>query len=148
MKVVALIGLLSIEKIQLTIDLATHFTWNMNQSVTIIDNVSRMAIDPVHLNDEPLIRIKGDITQNLTDTLATIQSDIVLIAVSETAELDSLFITLDMMTGQLPQVDLITIGLIDLRTCDCFPHLREKLEDYADVGFLAPFDVDEVLEVI
>jgi len=148
MRVIALIGLMSIEKIQLTVDLATHFTWHTDQSVTVIDNVARMAIDPVQLNAEPLIRIDGDITKNLMDILVTIQSDLVLVAVSETAELDQLFIALDFMTDELPHIALTTVGLIDLRTCDCFPNLREKLEDYADVHFLAPFDVNEVLEVI
>ena len=148
MKVIALVGLVSIEKIQLTIQLATYFTWDTDKTVTVIDNVSRMAIDYAELNDEPLIRINGDITHNLVDRLADIHTDIVLMAVSEAAELDNLFVSLDMMTEQLPDVDLTTIGLIDLRTCDCFPHLREKLEDYADVHFLAPFDVNNLLKTI
>ena len=148
MKVVALIGLVSIEKIQLVTQLASHYNWNTDQSLTIIDNVARMAIDPVNLSDETLIRVNGDITAGLVDLLHDVQTDVVLIAVSEAAELDNLFISLDIMTEELPHVELKTLGLIDLRTCDCFPHLREKLEDYADVHFLAPFDVHEILGVI
>jgi hypothetical protein len=148
MKVVALVGLVSIEKIQLVIDLATHYTWNTDKTVTIIDNVARLAIDPVQLSDEPLIRVNDDLTEGLTDRIRDINSDIVLIAVSESAELDKLFISLDIMTEQLPHIDLLTVGLVDLRTCDCFPHIREKLEDYADVYFLAPFEVNEIRGVI
>mgnify|MGYP003640109779 CR=1 FL=1 len=148
MKVVVLIGLVSIEKIQLVIELATHYTWETDKTVTVIDNVARLAIDPVQLSDEPLIRVNNDITEGLTDRIRDINSDIVLIAVSESAELDNLFVSLDIMTEALPHVDLLTIGLIDLRTCDCFPNIREKLEDYADVHFLAPFDVDGVIGVI
>ena len=148
MKVVALVGLVSIEKIQLVIDLATHYTWNTDKSVTVIDNIARLAIDPVQLSDEPLIRVNGDITVGLVDRVRDLDSDIVLMAVSESAELDNLFISLDMMTEELPQVQLITIGLIDLRTCDCFPQIRENLEDYTDLHFLAPFDVNAILSII
>jgi len=148
MKVVALVGLVSIEKIQLVTDLATHYTWNTDKTVTVIDNVARMAIDPVQLSDEPLIRINGDLTVGLVDTIRDIGSDIVLIAVSESAELDKLFISLDIMTEEHPHINLLTVGLVDLRTCDCFPQIRENLEDYSDVHFLAPFDVNTIIGVI
>jgi len=146
--VIALVGLVSIEKIQLVIEVATHYTWDTDKTVTIIDNVARLAIDPVQLSDEPLIRVNGDLTDGLVDHLHDINSDIVLIAVSETAELDNLFVSLDIITEQLPHIKLVTIGLIDLRTCDCFPHIRETIEDYADVHFLAPFDVNAIIGVI
>lgn len=147
MKVIALAGLVSIEKIQLTIDLATYYTWQTQQSVTIVDNIARLAIDPVQLSDETLIRITGDITDTLADVLRDIDSDIVILAISESAELDNLFITLDIVSENLP-IELISIGLVDLRTCDCFPHLREKIEDYANVHLLAPFNVDDVVALI
>lgn len=148
MKVIALIGLVAIEKIQLAVELATYYTWQTDKTVTVIDNVARLAIDPAQLSDEPLIRISGDITEQLADHLKTIETDMLLIAVSESAELDNLFIALDIITETLPDVDLITIGLVDLRTCDCFPNLRVKLEDYADVHFLAPFNAEEVVGAI
>lgn len=148
MKVIALIGLVIIEKIQLTIDLATHITWKTDHDVTIIDNGARMAIDPIHLSDEPLMRVSGDITDSLADVLKSVSTEIVLVAVSETAELDNLFVALDIIAETMPDIDLTSIGLIDLRTCDCFPHLREKLEDYADAHFLAPFELSEVLHVL
>lgn len=148
MRVIAFVGLVSIEKIQLIIELATYYTWDTQLSVTVIDNVSRLTIDRAELNDEPLIRVNGDITQELTEQLADTESDIVLIAVSENAELDNLFIAFDMMREQLSQLDLTTVGLVDLRTCDCFPNLREKLESYTDVHFLAPFNVNNVLKAI
>lgn len=148
MKVIALIGLVAIEKIQLVIEVATHYTWETDKTVTVIDNVARLAIDRVQLSDEPLIRVNGDITEGLVDKVRNINSDIVLMAVSESAELDNLFVSLDIMTEQLPHIDLTTIGLIDLRTCDCFPQLRENLEDYTDVHFLAPFDVNAMISII
>lgn len=147
-KVIALVGLVSIEKIQLTIDLATHYTWETDQTVTVIDNVARLAIDPAQLSDEPLLRITGDITKTLTDTLRDVDTDIIIIAVSESAELDTLFVSLDIMSETLPNIDLTTIGLVDLRTCDCFPNLREKLEDYADIHVLAPFNAEVVVGAI
>jgi|GEM_PF-1559421 len=148
MNVIPLIGLVSIEKIQLTIELATYYTWQTDKSVTVIDNVARLAIDPAQLSDEPLTRVTGDITNTLTDTLRECDTDVVIVAVSEAAELDNLFVGLDIMTETLPDINLTTVGLVDLRTCDCFPNLREKLEDYADVHFLAPFNAEEVISTI
>jgi len=148
MKVIALIGLVSIEKIELAIQLATHYTWETDQSVTLIDNVTRLAIDAARLSDEPLIRVKDDISEKLVDVLHNVHTDIAIVAVTETAELDKLFFNLEGLLNYMPDIELHTVGLIDTRTCDCFPHLRQKLEAYADVHFLAPFDVHEVLEVI
>ncbi len=148
MKVIALIGLVAIEKIQLTVDLATYYTWQTDKTVTVIDNVSRLAIDPAQLSDEPLIRVKDELRETLIDQLPQINSDVVIVAVSEAAELDQLFISLDVMTETIADVDLVTVGLVDLRTCDCFPNLRVKLEDYADMHFLAPFNAEDIIGVI
>lgn len=148
MKLIALIGLVSIEKIELAIALATHYTWESDESVMLIDNVARLAIDRARLSDEPLIRVKDDLSEKLVDVLQDVHTDVVIMAVSEAAELDKLFFNLEGLLVQMPDIDLRTLGLIDLRTCDCFPHLREKLENYSDVHFLAPFDVNAVIEAV
>ena len=141
MKWIVLVGLVAIEKIQLTVELATHYT-NQGKRVTVIDNVSRLAIDPELLQGEALVRISGDILPKLADLRETVNSDVTLLALSETANLDDLFIALSEFE------DIQTIGLLDLRTCDCFPHYREQLEANVDVTLYAPFELAHVLEAV
>ena len=145
MNLIAFIGLVTIEKIRLVQDLARYYTWDAGQSVTIIDNVARMAIDPVHLSGETLIRFEDDISDKLAFILKEHGDDVVLLAISETAHLDELLVTFDEVTTTNPDIQLHTIGLLDLRTCDCFPHYREQLESYTETTLLAPFSVNAVL---
>lgn len=148
MKLVVLIGLVSIEKIYLTVELAQLFG-EQGKTVTVIDNVARLALDSELLaGDEQLIRLNGDLRHYLQDTLEHIEADIVLIAASETSNLDDLFMHLETICQMDAISDIQTIGLVDLRTCDCFPNLRMQLESYVDVSFLAPFDAQEVWEQI
>jgi NAD(P)-dependent dehydrogenase (short-subunit alcohol dehydrogenase family) len=146
-KVIALVGLVSIEKIQVALELAQHYS-QAGHTVSIIDNVARLAIDRAQVGDESLQRINGDIIPLLGDVIPRQDADTLILAISENAGLDALFVALDILTEQHPTLDLMTVGLIDLRTCDCFPHLREKLEDYTDVHFLALFNVTHIVGAI
>jgi len=148
MKLVVLIGLVSIEKLHLTVELAQLCTeWGI--SVAVIDNVARLALDPEWLSgEEHLVRLEGDLHHYLHDTLEHLQAEVVLIAVSEASNLHDLFIYLESIREMDRVQDIQTLGLVDLRTCDCFPNLRMLLESYADASFLAPFDAHVIWEQI
>ncbi len=138
---IVLVGLVAIEKIHLTVELATHYT-NQGKRVTVIDNVSRLEIDPELLQGEEVIRLSGDILPKLSELHETVDSAVTLVALSETANLDEVFIAL----SELEDVQII--GLLDLRTCDCFPQYREQIESDADVTLYAPFEIEQVLEAV
>jgi hypothetical protein len=42
-------------------------------------------------------------------------------------------------------MEIQLLALIDLRTCDCFPTMRERLEAYADTVVMLPYNLEEVL---
>jgi hypothetical protein len=134
MRLIVLVGLVSVEKIQLTIELAKHFT-SKRKTVTIVDNVSRLHIEA----DAPLYRIEA--LSELNTVLRTIKEQIILFAVSETVSPEMLLDTLDELTG----IKITTLAMIDTRTCECFPNLRVAFEDYADVVVNVPYELSEVV---
>jgi len=135
-----LTGLVSVEKIDLTIALARHFT-AQGEQVTVIDNISRLAMDAATLPAGVAYQRINRLLDFRTD-LAEINADRVLIALSETAPPDQTFTALlDLPT----HVQVQSLALIDTRTCDCFPAIRERLEAYADLTVAIPFDVQEVI---
>jgi hypothetical protein len=146
-KLLVLAGLGAIEKMQLAVDLAQHWT-DAGQSVTVIDNIARLRIDPVWLSTETLLRYDGDIVPMLPDFMAHITAAITLVALSENTAPDDLFVALDRLKEMRPNLAIHTVALLDLRTCDCFPALRETFEQYADAVLHAPFAVTDVLEVL
>jgi len=146
MQLIALLGLVSIEKIDLAVELGQHIT-SEGLSAVVIDNGARLALDAERLGTETLIRLKGDLQHYLLDTLAHIEADVVILLVSEAAPLEASVLLLHDASDRC-DIELQIIGLADLRTCDCFPHLREQLDDYADVSFLAPFDARLVWEAL
>lgn len=143
MKVIVLTGLVSIEKAQLARDLAGHFSSDNN--VTIIDNIARLAIDPI--NDAQIKRYEEDITKKLAEVLYAVPADIAVVAISEQAHPEKLFIALDDLQEQ-SDWQIYTLALIDTRTCDCFPNVREALELYADISVMMPYKIDEVLTYV
>lgn len=141
---IALMGLVVLEKMDLTRDLAEYFL-DADASVTVIDNVARLAMDSEQLDARAQrIRITGDITQNFADVLAHAEGDVILLAVSESAHPENVFVALD----GLNDWRVLTFGLIDLRTCDCFPGLRQQLEALSDVTLNAPFGVTDALAAL
>jgi hypothetical protein len=135
------------EKIELVLELARQHA-DAGRTVTVIDNVRRLKVDRAGLASVELIRLDGDLRDHLVEVVESMTSDVVLLAVSETARLDDLFVLLNDLRDQLPEVAVQTLALIDTRTCDCFPQLREQLEDYADVVVNLPVGADEVMEYL
>ena len=141
MKLIVLTGLVAIEKAELALELAEH-TMQQGQSVTVLDNIARM---PLQTTAVPVQRIEGDSLEQLSYWLTDVNSDVVILAVSEQVHPDTLFVMLDNLYNQFDTIEIQTLALIDTRTCDCFPHVRESLEEYADVVVMLPYSLDEVL---
>lgn len=143
MKLIVLTGLVVIEKIELTVELANTYL-AQGLSVSIVDNIARIPIDSEVAPVLPQ-RIIGDIATQL-DNLQHLDSDIVILAASESANPDSLFSALELLRDSIPNLETHTIALIDLRTCDCFPNVREHLERYAHQVIMMPYTLEEVLQ--
>lgn len=141
MRLIVLAGLVAIEKINLAVELAEHFA-EQGQRVTVLDNITRISIDPELLFRPQLQRLNGDVLDRLPDIIASQMADTLIFATSENYSPDALFIALDELSAHAVQ----TLALIDLRTCDCFPHMRQLFEDYADIVVNMPYDLSEVLE--
>lgn len=82
---------------------------------------------------------------DLAAVVAAANTDVVLLSVAETMHPDALMLLLDGLHDVRPDLDIRQIALIDDRTCDCFPHVRELLEDYADMTLRYPYPVEEAL---
>jgi hypothetical protein len=142
MKLIVLTGLVAMEKIRLAAELSQHFP-----HARVIDNVARLAMNSEEFS-QPIERITGDILPELPALLAHSKAKVTILAVSEETNPHKLFEVLGHIGEMLPQVDIFTITLIDLRTCDCFPNLREALEEAADLSLLLPYRLDEVLAYV
>ncbi|MCA9912779.1 MAG: hypothetical protein KC496_05505 [Anaerolineae bacterium] len=130
MKLIVLTGLVSVEKAEAAAYLAQQFT-EQDQRVTVLDNIARIPMDAALFEETPQ-RISGDISQLLPEILNGVESDVVILAASEVANPDDLYVALDALHDTHPQIDVQSLALIDTRTCDCFPQIRERLELYAD----------------
>jgi len=143
MYLLLLTGLVSVEKIHLTTQLARYFA-DQGERVAVLDNISRLHIDPATLPASVTYQqINGpvDFAADLND----IHADRVLLALSETAEPAQTFTgLLDVPAGTA----IYTLALIDTRTCDCFPAMRETLEDYADLTVNLPYVIEDVITAL
>lgn len=61
------------------------------------------------------------------------------------AETDVEHLAALMVEVEAQSIQPLTIALLDTRTCDCFPTLREEMEQTADLTFWLPFDLKEAL---
>jgi hypothetical protein len=145
MKLILLTGLVAVEKRDLALELALHYGAD-GLAVTLVDNIARMPIDPEFTGGETLVRVDGDITHFLADMLPDALIDVVIAAVSETMPPDTLFAAVEQLQSMVPAVEVQTIALIDMRTCDCFPTLRETLERHANTVVMLPYELPQVLE--
>jgi hypothetical protein len=145
-RLILLTGLVSVEKVSLTLDLTAYYQ-SRGHSVSVIDNITRLHIDPGRLHVEKLIQHPGDILGALPGLLESLPGEIIIAAVSEMVPPLSLFATLDDIT-EAYALHTQTIALIDLRTCDCFPQIRELLETYADVAVYLPYQLESVLAAL
>ena len=146
MKLIAITGLAAYEKAQLAQDMA-HTMTQEGQRVTIIDNSNRKDIQPV--DGVTVERIAGgcvccSLPGKLYKMMAHVDSDAVLLVTSESAHPESLMMVLDNLSAGQAGLDIQTIGVIDDRTCDCFPHLHEMMESYNDVTLRLPFEYKEI----
>jgi hypothetical protein len=136
-RLTAVMGLVVQEKIDYVRDRA-RYLHQQGQRVQVLDNVARLTMTP---DDLPcgVQRINGAIQAQHIDAYAG-KTDEILLAVSETTHPDEVFGVLAWLDG----VRLQTVALIDTRTCDCFPHVRRKLESLADVVVNLPYREDDI----
>lgn len=141
MRVIVLTGLVSVEKAQLAQDLAHEF--QAEQSVTIIDNIARLPID----TSLPALikRFEGDIVPQFAEIVSEAHSDILIIALSEQTHPEKLFVATDNLREANPDWQIYTLAMIDIRTCDCFPNVRQALEMYADISVMIPYQLDDIV---
>lgn len=145
MKVIILAGLVSVEKIELARELVQHFS--AKNSVTVIDNIARMPVDKIE-KPIPVRRIEGNPIPELVNILQETVADFVIVALSEQAHPEKLFIALDDLREQRSDWEIYSLALIDTRTCDCFPNVREALEMYADVSVMIPYQLEEIVRYV
>jgi len=142
MQLIVLTGLVSIEKAQVAAQLARQYR-EQEQRVIVVDNIARVPMD-VEAFETPPTRITGRISCLLPQVLDHTSADVAIIAASETDSPDDLFVALDGLRDTHPHIHVKTIALIDTRTCDCFPQLRERYEMYADQVLNLPLEQEAI----
>lgn len=147
MKVIVLTGLVSVEKADLVAELA-GYSASLGQSVQLIDNIARQPLSKTLANTQNIVRVQGDDLDQLVASIAQASADVVIVAVSEQAHPEKLFLALDDLRDAFDTVEMITLAMIDTRTCDCFPNVRQALELYADVSLMMPYDLEQVLDYV
>lgn len=139
---IALLGLVSVEKAELAAQIANHVTDSGRRAV-VFDGGARLRVDSEWMAAARLVRLGTDGLAQLPDLLAASAEDVAILAAPETAPTDAVFAALAALDR--PGLTLTTAALIDLRTCDCFPNLREELEANADVTLAIPYAVPDAL---
>jgi len=145
MTIIVLTGLVVVEKVQLTQALAQHF--HPQKTVAVIDNIARLEVDGLP-EKTTLTPLTGDAVTDLIEAIGSTSADVIIAAVTEQAHPEKLFIALDDLREQLPDANIYTLALIDTRTCDCFPNVRQALEMYADASVMMPYNLDEVIAYV
>jgi len=147
MRLIALLGLVIVEKIDLTETLARQLV-QVGQRVAVIDNLSRLTLDPAQLSGAAYTRLDGNLNDALPLLLGDLEADVLVLAVSETMPPDDSFILLDRLRETHPGLETQTLALIDTRTCDCFPQTQQALEASADAIINLPADFEVVVEAL
>lgn len=130
-RIIALLGLVTVEKIDVAVRLAQHMP-----GCTVIDNIARMGINPDLLPETVrYMRVTVDLSAQLATIVEHTEGDL-LIAFSENEHPEASIAALDELSN------ITVIALIDERTCDCFPELGQMLKDYADITLYPPFNLD------
>lgn len=146
MKLIVLMGLVSVEKHEAAQMLAQHYN-EQGQTVALLDNVARLPLT-VNAMPESAQRLDGDALTQLPHVLARSEADVVILALSERAEPAASFVALDALYDHVVDLNLQILALIDTRTCDCFPNVRESLELHADAVLNLPISYQDLLEVV
>jgi hypothetical protein len=144
MQLIVLTGLVIVEKQQFTLDLARHYI-AQGQPVAIIDNMARLTLDQSQIAQASYQRLEGDLDGQLAPLLSQSTAVVTILAASETLPPETLFVQLDALRDALSDISITTLALIDTRTCDCFPQVRQQLELYADVVVNMPADPAAVI---
>jgi hypothetical protein len=147
MKLIMLAGLVAIEKHQLAGELAAHYT-QQGQRVTVFDNVARLALQPDQLGYGEVVRLPGDAFTQLPALLESSAADVLLLAVSENINPEQVYLMRETLSENYPLLEVHTVAIIDLRTCDCFPQTRLEYEQTADVIVMLPYDLERVIEAL
>jgi hypothetical protein len=148
MRLIALAGLPAYEKAELATRLVQMLS-AAGQRITLIDNGTRPVAPPPDVTVE---RIAGgcvccSLAGQLYRAMTGIDADVVVLIASESAQPDMLRLTLENLRDSQPGLELRLVALVDDRTCDCFPHVRQMLEEAADQALYPPFVPEEVLAV-
>ena len=144
MKISILTGIIGQEKAQFAIQLAQAYLAK-GLRVAIINN-GNVSIDNKVTANIYLGLTLGD-NERLYNELQSMQQDILLVIAAESAHPETIIDALDILQAAQPDSSSKLIALIDNRTCDCFPHLREMLEATADLTLRAPFSINEALKI-
>lgn len=142
MKLIALTGIVGSQKAQFAIDIAMALQ-NSEIRVGIIDNGDHSAIPAIQ--SVLIHRLIEGFDERIYNEIQRMACDVILLVVSESTHPESLVMVLERLQDLLPDLTISLMALIDDRTCDCFPHLRMLLEDFADITLHAPFDVNQIL---
>lgn len=142
MKLIALTGLVFVEKVALAKVVAGREV-AQGRSVVILDNGGRMPLKADTLA-VPVIRLDDDMNRGLPRALRNSAAEIFILIVSEYMQPDAAFISLDALYEEFPDLDVRIVALIDTRTCDCFPQVRDQFESFADVVISLPVVFEEV----
>jgi hypothetical protein len=135
MMVILLAGLVVVEKIELALALAAHDT------ALVIDAGVQMPVSPDRL--PPGTQLQQVAPTGILAALATAPERVIIAlpASFAPAELSGL---IDQIYATITPDDVHTLALIDTRTCDCFPTLRQALEAEADQVIRLPVDMAAV----
>ncbi len=134
------------EKVDLTVALAQHFM-DTGRRVAVMDRGARLRLTTDHLPDEVILRPRSEPVQSpLIPVYDDSEVDVTLYIASETLHPDDLFIAVDEARSRGHTVAVLAV--IDARTCDCFPQVRETLELSADVVVNVPYDLNTILEAL
>ena len=144
MKIIVLTGIIGQEKAQFAVQLAQAYQ-DTGLRVAIINNGTVPIANGLTAKIYAGLILGGN--EPLYNEIQTMQEDVLLVIAAESAHPEALIAALDNLQAAQPDNRSQLIALIDDRTCDCFPHLREILEVTADLTLHAPFSIDEALKI-
>jgi hypothetical protein len=146
MKLIVLAGLPVYEKAEFASELARMLLAS-GRRVTLIDNGARPVEPPSGVT---VRRIAGgcvccSLAEQLYQVMAEIDQGVAVLIASESAHPEALRLILENLRAGQPGLEFRLLALVDDRTCDCFPHVRQMLEDAADDVLYPPFAPEEAL---
>lgn len=141
MKVFALVGLVTTEKISFAEDLRAYY---VQQSIPVKILAPHSSI----FDDAPPDTVgyrAGAFEATLRHSIEDTPPEVLIAIVDEQIFPDDLIFELENLRIEKENLDIQTIALIDSRTCDCFPHVRQQFESYADYVIQLPYEPSEMI---